>query len=57
VTRIADHPEAVTDDIWNEAARRYDEKTLAALLIAIGTFNVWNRLNAAVRQPVGARKG
>ncbi len=57
VTRISDRADGVSDDIWNEAARHYDEKALAALLIVIGNINVWNRFNVAVRQPVGAWKG
>ena len=42
------------DGIWNEAARHYDEPTLAALIIAIANINVWNRLNVATRQVVGS---
>ncbi len=57
LTRLSDRPDAVSDEIWQEAAQHYDEKALAALLIAIANINVWNRLNAAVRQPVGAWKG
>ena len=54
VTRLADGPDAVSDEIWNEAARHYDEKALAALIVAISIDNVWNRLNATVRQQAGA---
>jgi alkylhydroperoxidase family enzyme len=36
------------------AARHYDEQQLAALLLAIASVNVWNRLNIATRQPAGA---
>lgn len=50
VTRCADKEEPVSDAIWNEAARHYDERQLAGLLVAIGTINVWNRLNSATRQ-------
>ena len=57
LTRLSDRPDAVSDEIWQEATRYYDEKALAALLIAIANINVWNRLNAAVRQPVGVWKG
>jgi AhpD family alkylhydroperoxidase len=53
-TRLADRPEAVPDEVWTEAARHYDEEGLSALLLSIGLINVWNRLNAAIRQPVGA---
>ena len=55
-TRISDRPDPVPDDVWEEAARHYDQKALAALIIAIATINVWNRLNVAVRQPAGAWK-
>jgi alkylhydroperoxidase family enzyme len=54
VTRLADRPDAVTDEIWNEAARHYDEKALSALIVAIAIDNVWNRLNSTVRQQAGA---
>jgi AhpD family alkylhydroperoxidase len=55
VTRLSDRADPVPDEIWNEAARHYDEPALAALLVSIGLINVWNRLNAAVRQVAGAR--
>ena len=54
VTRLADRSDAVPDDVWEEAAGHYDEEGLSALLVSISAINVWNRLNAAVRQPVGA---
>jgi AhpD family alkylhydroperoxidase len=49
-TRLADHPDPVPDEIWDEAARHYSEPQLAALVISIATINAWNRLNAATRQ-------
>jgi AhpD family alkylhydroperoxidase len=54
VTRVADRGDPVPDEVWAEAARHYDEQGLAALLIAITSINVWNRLNAATRQVAGA---
>ncbi|AKU95799.1 4-carboxymuconolactone decarboxylase domain/alkylhydroperoxidase AhpD family core domain protein [Labilithrix luteola] len=54
LTRVADRPEAVTDEIWTEAARHYDEKALSGLLLEIGAINVWNRLNLATRQVAGS---
>ena len=53
ITRLSDRPDPVPDDVWNEAARHYDEQALAALVIAIATINVWNRLNVATRQVAG----
>ena len=54
VTRIADRPEAITDEIWADAAKHYDEAQLGGLLIEIGAINVWNRLNAATRTLAGS---
>jgi len=50
VTRLSDKDDPVPDDIWEEAARHYDEKALAALLVSIATTNVFNRLNVTTRQ-------
>jgi AhpD family alkylhydroperoxidase len=52
-TRIADRGDPVSDEVWREAARHFDEKALAALVLSIGVINLWNRLNAATRQPSG----
>jgi AhpD family alkylhydroperoxidase len=54
LTRLADRPDAVPDAVWDDAADHYDEKELSSLLLSIAAINVWNRLNAAIRQPVGA---
>ena len=54
VTRLSDRSDPVPDEIWNEAARHYDERALAALVISIATINVWNRLNVATRQVAGS---
>ncbi len=53
VTRLADRAEAVPDEVWDEAARHFDEAHLAALVIAIGQINLWNRMNVATRQVAG----
>ena len=53
-TRLADRPDAVPDDVWGEAARHYDEKALAALVVQIALINAFNRLNATTRQMVGS---
>lgn len=54
VTRLADRADAVPDDVWDEAAKHYDEDALAALIVSIGQINIWNRFNATVRQLAGA---
>jgi len=53
VTRLADQFDAVPDTVWAAAVEHYEEKELSSLLISIAAINVWNRLNAATRQPVG----
>lgn len=54
VTRLADRPDPVPDDIWDEAAKHYDQKALASLVLTIATTNLFNRLNATTRQAAGA---
>ncbi len=53
LTRLCDRADQVPDEIWNEAARHYDEPALAALVLSIALINVWNRLNVATRQVAG----
>jgi AhpD family alkylhydroperoxidase len=61
VTRLSDREDPVPDAVWNEAARHYDERGLATLVLWIALTNVWNRLNVSTRQvagtwPEGVRK-
>ncbi len=39
VTRLADRSDAVPDEVWDEAARHYDEAQLSALVISIAAIN------------------
>ena len=52
-TRLADRPDPVPDEVWEDATRHYDVRTLASLLIEIALINFWNRLTVTVRQPAG----
>ncbi len=49
-TRLADRPDPVPDEVWDEAARHYSEPELAALVVAIAAINAFNRVNATTRQ-------
>lgn len=50
VTRLADRPDPVPDQVWDVAAKHFDHKELAALLLNIAITNAVNRLNAPTRQ-------
>jgi AhpD family alkylhydroperoxidase len=54
VTRLADRGDAVTDEVWADATKHFDEEQLSALLVSMAAINAWNRLNAATRQVAGA---
>ncbi len=53
VTRLSDRPDPVPDEVWEQAARHYDERGLAALVLWISVVNVFNRVNVATRQVPG----
>ncbi len=47
VTRISDHQ--VSDRVYNEAARLFDESYLSQLIMAIIAINGWNRIAITTR--------
>ena len=53
VARLSDRPDPVPDGIWNDAARHYDERALASLILWISMTNVWNRINVSTKQVAG----
>jgi AhpD family alkylhydroperoxidase len=53
-TRLCDRSDPVPDDVYEKAAKHYDEQTLAALILAIANINAWNRVNSTTRQIVSA---
>ena len=52
-TRLADRTDPVSDEIWEEATRHYDEKGLSSIILMIAVTNLFNRLNATTRQVAG----
>ncbi|AZM51649.1 alkylhydroperoxidase [Streptomyces sp. WAC 01529] len=52
-TRIADAAGGVSDEVWADAAKHYDEEQLTALVSLIALINAFNRLNVMVQQPAG----
>ncbi|MEU7912293.1 carboxymuconolactone decarboxylase family protein [Microbispora bryophytorum] len=53
-TRLADRADAVSDEVWDNAADHFDEKQLASILLMTAVSNLFNRLNAPVRQIAGS---
>jgi AhpD family alkylhydroperoxidase len=52
-TRLADAATGVSDEVWANAAKHYDEDQLAALVGLIALINTYNRLNVILQQPAG----
>ncbi|CDO29363.1 alkylhydroperoxidase [Mycobacterium vulneris] len=52
-TRIADAAGGVSDEVWANAVKHYDEDQLAALVCLIAFMNTVNRLNVIVQMPAG----
>ncbi|WP_035841478.1 carboxymuconolactone decarboxylase family protein [Kitasatospora azatica] len=52
-TRIADAAGGVSDEVWANAAKHYDEDQLAALVAQIAIINAFNRGNVITQQPAG----
>ena len=53
MTRLADRADPVPDAVWDEAAKHFDERQLAGLVLWVSTTNLFNRLNATTKQPAG----
>ncbi|WP_068027737.1 carboxymuconolactone decarboxylase family protein [Nocardia mexicana] len=52
-TRLADGAGGVSDEVWANAVRHYDEEQLGALVALIANINAFNRLNVITRQHGG----
>ena len=50
VTRLSDREDPVPDEVWQEAARHYNEQELGAMVLSIGLVNLWNRVNRSTKQ-------
>ncbi|MEU9355607.1 carboxymuconolactone decarboxylase family protein [Streptomyces griseoloalbus] len=55
-TRIADASGGVSDEVWAEAVKHYDEDQLAALISLIAVINAYNRINVINQQAAGGYK-
>jgi AhpD family alkylhydroperoxidase len=50
MTRLSDRTDPVPDTVWDEAARHFQERELALLVLGIATQNLYNRVNVTTRQ-------
>ncbi|MER7244853.1 carboxymuconolactone decarboxylase family protein [Kribbella sp. NPDC000426] len=48
VTRL--EPHGVPDEVWDAVVQHFGEEGAANVLLAIGTINLWTRLNVATRR-------
>jgi AhpD family alkylhydroperoxidase len=53
-TRLSDRSDPVPDEVFDEAAKHFEEPVLASLILHITLINAWNRLNVTTRQVAGA---
>lgn len=52
-TRLNDRSDPVPDEVWDEAAKHYDEQELGILVLSIAMINLFNRVNVTTRQVAG----
>lgn len=52
-TRLSDRVNPVPDELWDAAARHFEQPALAALVVAVAAINTWNRLNVTTGQVAG----
>lgn len=48
--------DGVTDEVWQEAARHFDEPTLATIVLYVAVVNLYNRVNVATKQVAGPQQ-
>jgi len=49
--------DSVSDELWTEATKHFNESQLAAIILMIATSNFFNRLNTTIKEPAGANWG
>jgi AhpD family alkylhydroperoxidase len=54
MTRLADHPDVVTEEIWADAAEQFDDRALSALVSMIALTNFFNRVNTTLKVQPGS---
>ena len=44
------------DHVWNAAAEHFTDEQLASIVLWVAVTNMFNRVNATIRQPADAGK-
>ena len=52
-TRVGRAIDGVSDDVWANVCRHYDDDQVAALVSQIVLINAFNRVSVITRQPAG----
>ncbi len=52
-TRIADAQTGVSDEVWEQVRKHYDDEQIGALISVIAVINAYNRFNVIVQTPAG----
>ncbi|CAM5295765.1 MULTISPECIES: carboxymuconolactone decarboxylase family protein [Streptomyces] len=52
-TRVADAAGGVSDEVWERAAKHYDEEQLTALVLLVSFMNMATRMNVIAHQQGG----
>ncbi|MDP9643109.1 AhpD family alkylhydroperoxidase [Actinopolyspora lacussalsi] len=48
-------PQGVSDEVYDQAAKHFEEQELAQLIALIFTVNTWNRMNVTTRKTPGTQ--
>ncbi len=55
--RLSEAPDGVPDQVWDDAAKHFDQAALSSLVLEIAIVNLWNRVNVMTRQQAGEWHG
>ncbi len=50
------HPDHVSDAVYEEVKKHFNEQEIVELSIVVATINTWNRLAISARSPAGSYK-
>ncbi len=56
-TRLADAPDAVSDELWADLTEHHDDRAVSAIILMVALTNFFNRINTTIREPAGTTWG